>query len=109
MVAVSAESREAQSVVDDIKGSIAELEQENQMGTISVELVDSEVARVFQSSARAEVDFYLYFLNKVLALAQVLGWPSGSVLVSHQCRPGSIPGWRSDPDAISEKGLTSPV
>lgn len=59
VVAVSAESREAQSVVDDIKGSIAELEQENQMGTISVELVDSEVARVFQSSARAEVDFYL--------------------------------------------------
>lgn len=55
VVAVAAEGREAQGIVEDIKRSVVELEQENQMGTISVELVDSEAARVFQSSSRAEV------------------------------------------------------
>ena len=32
-----------------------------------------------------------------------------STSVSHQCGPGSIPGWGSDPGAVSEKGLSSPV
>ena len=36
-------------------------------------------------------------------------WPIGSVSASHQCGPDSIPGWGSDPGAISEKGLSSPV
>ena len=39
----------------------------------------------------------------------VLRWPIGSVPASHQCSPGSIPGWGSDPGAVSEKGLLSPV
>ena len=55
VVAVAAEGREAQGIVDDFKRSIAELEQENQMGAISVELVDSQPARVFQASSRAQV------------------------------------------------------
>ena len=28
-----------------------------------------------------------------------------SMSASHQCGPGSIPGWGSDPSAISEKGF----
>ena len=28
-----------------------------------------------------------------------------STSVSHQCGPGSIPGWGSDPGAVSEKGF----
>ena len=55
MVAVSGQGREAMQIADDIKFSINELEQEHQMATISVELVDGEVARVFQGSTRAEV------------------------------------------------------
>ena len=55
VVAVAAEGKEATQVVDDIKFAISELEQEHQMAPISVELVDSEVARVFQGSPRAEV------------------------------------------------------
>ena len=33
----------------------------------------------------------------------VVRWPIGSASVSHQCGPGSIPGWGSDPGAVSEK------
>ena len=28
-----------------------------------------------------------------------------SMSASHQCGPGSIPGWGSDPGAVSEKGF----
>lgn len=56
---VSAECREAMSVVDDVKMCIAELEQENQIPTISVEALDGEVARVFMGSPRSEVQFRL--------------------------------------------------
>ena len=52
---VSAECREAVAVVDDVKMCIADLEQENQIPTISVEALDGEVARVFMSSPRSEV------------------------------------------------------
>lgn len=55
VVVVAAECREALSVVDDMKMCIAELEQENQIPTISVEALDGEVARIFMSSPRSEV------------------------------------------------------
>ena len=55
VVVVAAECREALSVVDDMKMCIAELEQENQIPTISVEALDGEVARIFTSSPRSEV------------------------------------------------------
>lgn len=57
VVVVSAECRETVAVVDDMKMCIAELEQENQIPTISVEALDGEVARVFMSSPRSEVHF----------------------------------------------------
>ena len=31
------------------------------------------------------------------------------VLAPHQCSPGLIPSWVSDPSTISEKGLSSPL
>ena len=34
-----------------------------------------------------------------------LGGRVVSMSASHQCGPGSIPGWGSDPDAVSEKGF----
>ena len=40
------------------------------------------------------------------AQCQTLLEPIGSTSVSHQCGPGSIPDWGSDPDAISEKDIS---
>ena len=57
VVVVAAECREALSVVDNMKMCIAELEQENQIPTISVEALDGEVARIFTSSPRSEVSY----------------------------------------------------
>ncbi|XP_031559934.1 transcription elongation factor SPT6-like [Actinia tenebrosa] len=54
VIAVGAISREAISVVEDIKMCLAELEQENQMAPIGVELVDTEVARIYQASPRSD-------------------------------------------------------
>lgn len=55
MITVATGSRDSQSVLEDIKLSIQELEQENQMAPINVELVDHEVAEIFEKSSRAEV------------------------------------------------------
>lgn len=60
VVVVAAEFRATVSVIDDVKMCIAELEQENQIPTISVEALDGEVARVFMSSPRAENEFREY-------------------------------------------------
>ena len=40
-----------------------------------------------------------------MPLIWVFRWPIGSASPSHQCSAGSIPGWGSDPGAVSEKGL----
>ena len=51
--------------------------------------------------------------DDVLSRLHILvGCSSGGVvstLASDQCGLGSIPGWGSDPGAVSEKGLSSPV
>ena len=57
------------------------------------------------------------FLRSVLSLegkggtarSLVFRWLIGSASASHQCSLGSIPGWVSDPSAVIEKGLSSPV
>ncbi|EDO33602.1 predicted protein [Nematostella vectensis] len=54
VIAVAAVSREATTIVEDIKLCLAELEQEHQMSPIGVELVDGEVARIYQTSIRAD-------------------------------------------------------
>ena len=43
------------------------------------------------------------------ALSWVLRGQIGSASASLQCGPGSISSWGSDPGAVSEKGLSSPV
>ncbi len=55
VIVVATGSRDSQSVLEDIKLSMRELEQENQMAPINVELVDHEVAEIFEKSSRAEV------------------------------------------------------
>ena len=55
VITVATGCRDSLSVLEDIKLSIQELEQENQMTPINVELVDHEVAEIFEKSSRAEV------------------------------------------------------
>ena len=55
VVAVTAQCREAQNVVEDIRSCIVDLEQEQQMAPIYVELVDGEVAKIYEASPRSTV------------------------------------------------------
>jgi transcription elongation factor SPT6 len=59
VIVVATGSRDSQSVLEDIKLSMRELEQENQMAPINVELVDHEVAEIFEKSSRSEVQYLL--------------------------------------------------
>lgn len=60
VVAVAAESRESTTVVEDITRVLQELEQEQQRSQVYVELVDAEVARIYQESPRALHEFPQY-------------------------------------------------
>ena len=42
-------------IIDDIKAIISELEMEQQMPPINVELVDNELAMIFENTNRAAV------------------------------------------------------
>ena len=57
VVGISAECRDAIQVYEDVNRVVQELEQEQQMSHIYVELVDGEVARIYQDSPRAIVSF----------------------------------------------------
>lgn len=72
VVSVSATSREALSIIEDVKEVVTELEQESQMAPISVELIDTELATVFMNSAKAQADFREYpaLLKQAVSLAR---------------------------------------
>lgn len=42
-------------IIDDIKAIIGELDNEQQMPAINVELVDNELAMIFENTKRADV------------------------------------------------------
>lgn len=48
-------SRISLNLMDDIKAIITELEQEEQMASIGVELVDNEVAMIYENSNKGKV------------------------------------------------------
>jgi transcription elongation factor SPT6 len=54
-VFIHAKCSEAMTLIEDLKLTVEELEQEQQMALINVELVDNELACVFANSKRAEV------------------------------------------------------
>lgn len=56
VIAIAAECRDASNVMEDVSRAVQELQQEQQMSHINVELVDAEVARIYQDSPRAQVD-----------------------------------------------------
>ncbi|KAL3856432.1 hypothetical protein ACJMK2_011193 [Sinanodonta woodiana] len=72
VIAVTAESRESLMVIDDIKEIIAELEQEQQMAPINVELVDNEVALVYENSNKGQAEFREYppILRNAVSIAR---------------------------------------
>ena len=55
VIAVCAQDRDATQVVRDVQVIVEQLEQEEQIPTISVELVDSELATVFMNCNKGEV------------------------------------------------------
>ena len=55
VVALSAEFSVARTISEDLANAVSELEQEQQMSAIHVELVDGEVARLYQNSPRSTV------------------------------------------------------
>ncbi|XP_076452893.1 transcription elongation factor SPT6-like [Babylonia areolata] len=60
VIAITAESRTSCMLMDDIKDILAELEQEEQIPPINVELVDNEVAMIFENSTKAQSEFRDY-------------------------------------------------
>lgn len=60
VVSVTAESRESVTVAEDISRVLQELEQEQQRAHVYVELMDAEVARIYQDSPRAQHEFPEY-------------------------------------------------
>ena len=48
---------------------------------------------------------YSYTISSLLRITISFKHEPASVSTSHQCIPGSIPGWGSDPGIISEEGF----
>eukprot|EP00117_Sycon_ciliatum_P042302 scpid17102/ scgid30794/ Transcription elongation factor SPT6; Protein pandora len=70
-IAIDASCREALSLSDTIKACVTQLEQEHQMVTIATEFVDCELARLYETSKRAEVHHREY--NELLRHAISVG------------------------------------
>lgn len=49
--------RDAQMIMEDIKRTISELEQESSLPAVGVELVDNELATLYMNSKKSEVNF----------------------------------------------------
>lgn len=48
--------RDAQMIMEDIKRTISELEQESSLPAVGVELVDNELATLYMNSKKSEVN-----------------------------------------------------
>ncbi|XP_029922869.1 transcription elongation factor SPT6 [Myripristis murdjan] len=77
MIAVSGENRDAQLVIDDIKRTVSELEQESSFPSIAVELVDNELAILYMNSKKSEADFRDYppLLRQAVSVARKIQDP----------------------------------
>ncbi|MGH0177772.1 UNVERIFIED_CONTAM: hypothetical protein FKN15_076140, partial [Acipenser sinensis] len=81
VVAVAGENRQVQMdahmIMEDIKRTVNELEQEQQIPTIGVELVDSELAVLYMNSKKSENDFRDYppLLRQAVSIARKIQDP----------------------------------
>uniref|UniRef100_A0A8D3CLP5 SPT6 homolog, histone chaperone and transcription elongation factor n=1 Tax=Scophthalmus maximus TaxID=52904 RepID=A0A8D3CLP5_SCOMX len=72
-----APSRDAQMIMEDIKRTISELEQESSLPAVGVELVDNELATLYMNSKKSEVDFRDYppLLRQAVSIARKIQDP----------------------------------
>uniref|UniRef100_A0A3Q4B8K3 Transcription elongation factor SPT6 n=1 Tax=Mola mola TaxID=94237 RepID=A0A3Q4B8K3_MOLML len=78
VVAVAGENRDAQMMImEDMKRTISELEQESSLPAVGVELVDNELATLYMNSKRSEVDFRDYppLLRQAVSIARKIQDP----------------------------------
>ncbi|KAA8586830.1 hypothetical protein FQN60_000666, partial [Etheostoma spectabile] len=77
VVAVAGENRDAQMIMEDIKRTIGELEQESSLPAVGVELVDNELATLYMNSKKSEVDFRDYppLLRQAVSIARKIQDP----------------------------------
>uniref|UniRef100_A0A3Q1FJV9 Transcription elongation factor SPT6 n=1 Tax=Acanthochromis polyacanthus TaxID=80966 RepID=A0A3Q1FJV9_9TELE len=77
VVAVAGENRDAQMIMEDIKRTIGELEQESSLPAVGVELVDNELATLYMNSKKSETDFRDYppLLRQAVSIARKIQDP----------------------------------
>ncbi|XP_023646777.1 transcription elongation factor SPT6 isoform X1 [Paramormyrops kingsleyae] len=77
IVAVAGENRDAQMVIEDIKRTVSELEQESSLPAVGVELVDNELATLYMNSKKSEADFRDYppLLRQAVSVARKIQDP----------------------------------
>lgn len=87
VICVGAQSREALNIVEDIKGVVTDLAENEQMPLINVELLDNDLAIVYMNSKKAESDFrdYPLLLRQAISLARRMQDPL--VEFSQLCTP----------------------
>uniref|UniRef100_A0A8C9VVV6 SPT6 homolog, histone chaperone and transcription elongation factor n=1 Tax=Scleropages formosus TaxID=113540 RepID=A0A8C9VVV6_SCLFO len=72
-----ASSRDAHMIIEDIKRTVSELEQESSLPAIGVELVDNELATLYMNSKKSEADFRDYppLLRQAVSVARKIQDP----------------------------------
>nr|XP_020473692.1 transcription elongation factor SPT6 [Monopterus albus] len=77
VVAVAGENRDAQMIMEDIKRTISELEQESSLPAVGVELVDNELATLYMNGKKSEADFRDYppLLRQAVSIARKIQDP----------------------------------
>ncbi|XP_063966332.1 transcription elongation factor SPT6-like isoform X1 [Lytechinus pictus] len=87
VIAVASEGRNTTSVLQDIRGCIEDLESEQQMAPIKVQLLDSNVAVVYQASKLVETEFRDYppLLRQAVSISRRLQDPL--IEFSRLCNP----------------------
>ncbi|KAJ8396463.1 hypothetical protein AAFF_G00017690 [Aldrovandia affinis] len=77
VVAVAGENRDAHMVMEDIKRTVSELEQEASLPNVGVELVDNELALLYMNSKKSEADFRDYppLLRQAVSVARKIQDP----------------------------------
>uniref|UniRef100_A0A8C2E8L9 Transcription elongation factor SPT6 n=2 Tax=Cyprinus carpio TaxID=7962 RepID=A0A8C2E8L9_CYPCA len=77
VVAVAGENRDAHMVMEDIKRTISELEQDSSLPAVGVELVDNELAMLYMNGKKSEADFRDYppLLRQAVSVARKIQDP----------------------------------
>uniref|UniRef100_A0A674DZC1 SPT6 homolog, histone chaperone and transcription elongation factor n=1 Tax=Salmo trutta TaxID=8032 RepID=A0A674DZC1_SALTR len=72
-----ADSRDAHMIMEDIKRTVSELEQESSLPAVGVELVDNELAVLYMNSTKSQTDFRDYppLLRQAVSVARKIQDP----------------------------------